>query len=388
MAILWQGNVESNPLFGPFDLAGARIGLLFSLGHSVLVGAVLLSLCSASNTFRPTIALAISVLEIVFANGHLVATTPPIEVNNIKTLQQACLYRSEPSEAYPLAWNKRGSVDRFADLHACDTRSLMPKHHLASRTRSLQSSVSMSRADYASLWKVAAERDERSGDDEATRRLLTLLGARYALGPPEAFPSLSSKETLGSVTRNVVHKNPAANPGAWVVHRWKTLEPIPETSTAQQILARTDEVWDVAQGFRLPGQFAVLESPKNDAEAGRDSVMPKSLQPGDSKDTCDIIEKQPGRVVISGYSTGNGILVLGDQFYPGWMATTQDEGGAKRKVPILRVNRVMRGVRLQPGAFHVEFRYRPNSLLVGAIVSCITLVILIALPFARNARTR
>ena len=56
-----------------------------------------------------------------------------------------------------------------------------------------------------------------------------------------------------------------------------------------------------------------------------------------------------------------GLVVLADQFYPGWQAEVEGDGGPPRPVPILQTNRVMRGLWLPAGSHRLTFRYRPWS---------------------------
>jgi uncharacterized membrane protein YfhO len=66
------------------------------------------------------------------------------------------------------------------------------------------------------------------------------------------------------------------------------------------------------------------------------------------------------------------MLVVSDAWDPGWKATVDG-----KDVDVQRVNYVMRGVRVGPGAHRVEFRYRPWSFTVGWIVSLVALLVLI-----------
>jgi uncharacterized membrane protein YfhO len=66
------------------------------------------------------------------------------------------------------------------------------------------------------------------------------------------------------------------------------------------------------------------------------------------------------------------MLVVSDAWDPGWKATVD---GHDAKVE--RVNYVMRGVRVQPGAHRVEFRYRPWTFTAGWIVSLAALLVLV-----------
>ena len=66
-----------------------------------------------------------------------------------------------------------------------------------------------------------------------------------------------------------------------------------------------------------------------------------------------------------------GLVILADQFYPGWELEVSPAGATEgaRKTPVLRVNRVMRGAWLPPGVHRLVYRYRPWSLYWGAVLS-------------------
>jgi uncharacterized membrane protein YfhO len=68
-----------------------------------------------------------------------------------------------------------------------------------------------------------------------------------------------------------------------------------------------------------------------------------------------------------------GVLVLADQFSPGWEAHV--DGVA---TPIVRVNAILRGVPLTPGAHEIVFAYRPRGLALGAALSFTGLVLVVA----------
>lgn len=65
-------------------------------------------------------------------------------------------------------------------------------------------------------------------------------------------------------------------------------------------------------------------------------------------------------------------LVLADTYYPGWKAFVRPQGegqDAENEIEIHRVNGNFRGVRLEPGAWTVRFRYSPASFQVGVFAS-------------------
>ena len=78
-----------------------------------------------------------------------------------------------------------------------------------------------------------------------------------------------------------------------------------------------------------------------------------------------------------------GFLFVSDQYYPGWQATV--DGSA---VPIHRANYAFRVVRVPEGESMVVFRYRPESLRIGAAVSGISLLALVVYAIGDAARRR
>ena len=76
-------------------------------------------------------------------------------------------------------------------------------------------------------------------------------------------------------------------------------------------------------------------------------------------------------------SAAPSILVLSENHYPGWRAYVDG-----RAAEDLRVDYGLRGVVLAAGEHRVEFVYRPKSVLIGLLVTLVTLAAL-ALWWAR-----
>jgi hypothetical protein len=93
-----------------------------------------------------------------------------------------------------------------------------------------------------------------------------------------------------------------------------------------------------------------------------------------------VVRYEPERVVVR--ASGPGLLVLSDNWFPGWRASVDG-----RDVPVERVDYLFRGVRLGPGEHTVEFRYRPVSWRLGWIVSLVSLALL-ALALIAGTRRR
>lgn len=74
---------------------------------------------------------------------------------------------------------------------------------------------------------------------------------------------------------------------------------------------------------------------------------------------------------------------MSDVFYPGWTATIDG-------VPtqLFQTDYILRGVAVPPGRHTIEVKFKPRSLVVGGIVSGLSLVVLVAFCFATHRRGR
>ncbi|MFL6521223.1 MAG: hypothetical protein ACJ8NS_13455 [Chthoniobacterales bacterium] len=87
---------------------------------------------------------------------------------------------------------------------------------------------------------------------------------------------------------------------------------------------------------------------------------------------AEVARHEPNRVEIATESDTPALLVLADNFYPGWRAKIDGHSS-----PILRVNFNQRGVALSRGQHRVVFSYQPRPVLWGLLLSGISLVLLL-----------
>jgi hypothetical protein len=73
-------------------------------------------------------------------------------------------------------------------------------------------------------------------------------------------------------------------------------------------------------------------------------------------------------------SGGGGVLTLSDQYYPGWQAMVDGQ-----PTDIVRADTVFRAVCVPAGDHTVRFDYRPNSLIIGVVLSTIGWLLLLIL---------
>jgi len=139
-----------------------------------------------------------------------------------------------------------------------------------------------------------------------------------------------------------------------------------------------------------PQQLQIIRSGKISAETKWDPLtealvdratglaFPKEKPPPGK---TEIIRREPNRVEIATESNTPSLLVLADNFYPGWRAEFDN-----RPCRILRVNYNQRGVALPGGKHRVVFFYQPRPVLTGLLVSGVSLLLL--LLWMKNSRSR
>jgi hypothetical protein len=209
---------------------------------------------------------------------------------------------------------------------------------------------------------------------EPDATVMNVLGAEYLIFPAAFDYPAADRLPLDAVRPPVPNvalwRNPHSFPRAWIVHEVVTVPPL-RRAGPDQIARRTRQIFfpgDRPLDFR---QTAVVES----------DVKPESADiPAPAADvddeSCQIVRAQPQRLEIDVELQRAGLLVVSDLFYPGWTAEVTSADGQRAQVPILRTNRIMRGVALSAGRQHVTFDYRPRLFYAGAAISVVAWLVL------------
>lgn len=214
-------------------------------------------------------------------------------------------------------------------------------------------------------WNFAPERDavgktylwEVMTDPATAPTGVALCRQANGVAAVSAYGSQWSEVYSGEAT---IHERQAPLPRAYVVYAAQ-----PEGDrrvTAHQIM---DESFDlrriavISKKVRLPATKQRLITP------------------------ATIVDYQPGRVVVQAVAEQEGLLVLGDSFYPGWEAKVDGQPSE-----VLRVNFIQRGVLVPAGEHRVEFTFRSAMLRTGAWLSLLGVVVLVGLVVADRAMAR
>jgi hypothetical protein len=168
-------------------------------------------------------------------------------------------------------------------------------------------------------------------------KLADFLNVEYIItSRPLDHPKLSLVWSGGAY----VYRNGSAMPRAFVVHETEVLD----DSTAVAARLR-DPAFD-------PGKTALLvQGPRLVDREGPDARV-------------RILDYAPEAVRIEASLEREGVLVLGDAWYPGWTAAVDG-----LPADVLKTNLAFRGVHLPAGAHVVEFRYDPPSFRAGLWIS-------------------
>jgi len=178
-------------------------------------------------------------------------------------------------------------------------------------------------------------------------KLLDLLGVRFLVtfGPQTPFRDPAEAAQYRAVFRSEetsVFENSRASPRAFVVGEARMIE------SAATLARMSDDSFDASS-------VALVEDPLAVVSGG--VARPAQIE---------IYE--PERVVVHTSGATPGMLILTDQFYPGWRATL--DGAA---APIYCADYIFRGVPVPSGTHTIEFTYAPRSLRLGAWITSLTL---------------
>jgi hypothetical protein len=176
-----------------------------------------------------------------------------------------------------------------------------------------------------------------------------MLNVAYVIFPPQSRDA-ALYEPLQLVDQNdegSIYRNPQVLPRAWLVHAVEVMA----DDNAQ--LAR------MSQPDFDPASLAIL------------ATSAPQVAPALTTELTPTVAYAPNQVRIQASASAPALLVLSDAFSDGWQATVDG-----RDAPIYRANYAFRGVWLPAGAHAILFTYRPQSFLVGGLVSLIALLLL------------
>ena len=195
------------------------------------------------------------------------------------------------------------------------------------------------------------------------RRWLELLGVRYAVRAgridnlPDGWRHAGTFELSPTVQRR-------AKLGELPTERWEVLE-------LQTTLPRTYSI-----GHAAPvGGFSEFAESLPSRDPTRSVALASDVLPEGSRATfagATIVNETPSQVDVRANLDAPGYLVMSDLWFPGWSAWIGD-----RQLDVIPANGVFRAVPLPAGQHRVTLAYQPRGLVMGALLSVATLLLLV-----------
>jgi len=139
--------------------------------------------------------------------------------------------------------------------------------------------------------------------------------------------------------------------------------------------ARTVSTWELAAAMIRDGH-----DPVRQPLVEQELTLPHESESGTNH--AEITHFSRNRVVVTTHSGAQGLLVLGEAWYPGWHASVGDV-----PVEVIPANGWMRAIVLPNGKHTIEFKYRPNGLATGTAISILTLAVGM-LAWGRSSRSQ
>ena len=169
-----------------------------------------------------------------------------------------------------------------------------------------------------------------------------LYGVGYTISRAPDRPN--QREIFSGKAGYKVFANPDALPRAWTVHRVMTLPNI-----------------DVAVDVVANGRADLRTSAVMTGDAPRVATC-------SAPDRVQSIDERLASVTVRVQMACEGLLVVGDNWYPGWRAAVDGHGS-----PIFVVDTAIRGVVVGPGTHEVTMTYRPWRIYIGLLMLAIGL---------------
>ncbi len=150
----------------------------------------------------------------------------------------------------------------------------------------------------------------------------------------------------------------------------------------KDVLPRAFAIYNIVNVASLSDSFAQLANPNIDLkQTAIVENLPVELANSINKNDRRVYSNVESVTLISSGELdvevnmkAPGLLVVTDQYYPGWEAIVNG-----KQVPIYAVDGIFRGIFLDEGNHMIKFKYRPLSFLIGGMISIISLMITITL---------
>jgi hypothetical protein len=133
--------------------------------------------------------------------------------------------------------------------------------------------------------------------------------------------------------------------------------------------------------WQIQGMFLERFRPADGVLVSAKPPAPAGFPGPPAPPSATFVEDGLNRVVVRATLPADGYLALFDTYDPDWKV---DVDGAP--APLMRANGLFRAVHLTRGQHIVSFTYRPRALYIGAAISALTAVALLAACLVERRR--
>ena len=376
---------------GPLDWTGCQRDICLGFLQTALVGLAAHWLLTTGRApkWRPLGLAMLIVADVLLANYWLISTAPADIWRQAPAAAAAIgadgadpaprVYRASLWRWRPATFAHSSSRNRLVELAEWERDTLFPKYGLLWGVSLVESYGSLNSADYQSLLLVAKQHGPdlptTSNHELPHPAVLHMLSTQYVVVPaqwqlneadePAWAQRVSQTEPNALPPGAALWRVAAPLPRAWIVHQVERMPPL----RSRRLAVLDEQTRDVlfpkspANDFREPRDFRRL--------AVVESELPLAISAAsaaDCQEECRIVEGRLDSLVIDAKLCAAGLLVVSDRVAPGWTARVETNGQV-RSIPVLRTNRVCRGLALPEGNHRVTLSYQPKSFLAGAWIS-------------------
>jgi hypothetical protein len=183
---------------------------------------------------------------------------------------------------------------------------------------------------------------------------LTLYDSKTHTSHPLPIMPLDRWNPIFNQNQVIVLENKRAMPRAWLID--------------QVLVVSNEEALLSIQGHRSfdPRTTVLVEEPVTQYAGNGEPFSGQSL--------ATVESSGPTRVVIDTQSEKPSMLLLGDTYYPGWIATVDGE-----QAPLYQTDYLLRGVPVNAGKHRVEMRYTAPAARKGLVLSVISALLIFSI---------
>ncbi len=375
-------HVPIEPVFGSFEPNKARWETITGLATLVCLAFTWLYLLKRLPSYRlPIVILFLTGLDLVLHNHWMIF---PVHVGSetempshfrppLRFWQRWC--------DYPQEW-KAPSPARVQELFDWERETSAVRWGMVTGRVPLESYGTLVPGDYYVFLAVLHEYMNRHKLKAPPRETLALLGAL----PTDPIRDLSQQKTTNP-------SDSTSSPESRYCFLTHNATKFPaELSAEMDIWQKTEWTFFPNGRPRGPSDACVAESIERSAAAILEQIQPEAAKPQATmaKETCHLESFQPGKVVVNACLQEPGIIVLREQFMPGWNVhvVSLDCATSWNTIP-LRINQIMMGVALPPGTWQLIWTYCDPGFYLGFAISAaawLGIILTVALTYLMRVR--